>query len=367
MSCKVAPPNHSANHHDAVAVTSGIFKAIWMAPIIALILALLFLSIGKMHLSALGKEFLDALIYSICIGLPCGATLTWISVRYNNRFPRLVYGMRTLALLITATAGSMLAGVVFQIARIMPHGFYWVEFRASLPICVTITLIVGTLAASFETMRYQLQETTLELRNRQIEQERAYKLLAEAQLSSLESRIHPHFLFNTLNSIAALIPTDPQHAEDTVAKLASLLRFSLTAHNKGLVPLGQEIKIVRDYLEIEKTRFGSRLCFAIDVPDALADVSIPPLALQSLVENAVKHVVAQRQQGATIQVIAALFDHSIQLEVSDDGPGFSLASAAPEHGLGNLINRIELLFGSAGNLEVARANERTIVRLTFPA
>ncbi len=148
----------------------------------------------------------------------------------------------------------------------------------------------------------KLQAATLELRTRQVEQERAYKLLAEAQLSSLESRIHPHFLFNTLNSIAALIPSDPQLAEDTVGKLASLLRFSLNANQSGLVPLSQELKIVRDYLEIEKTRFGPRLSYEIAVPETLEDVKVPPLALQSLVENSVKHVVSQRSQGATIQM-----------------------------------------------------------------
>ena len=155
---------------------------------------------------------------------------------------------------------------------------------------------------TFETLRYKLQATALELRTRQVEQERAYKLLAEARLSSLESRIHPHFLFNTLNSIAALIPRNPQLAEDTVGKLASLLRFSLNANQNGLVPLSQELKIVRDYLEIEKTRFGPRLSYEIAVPASMEDVKVPPLALQSLVENSVKHVVSQRSQGATIQI-----------------------------------------------------------------
>ncbi len=113
-------------------------------------------------------------------------------------------------------------------------------------------------------MRHRLQFATLELRTQQAEQERAYKLLAEARLSSLASRIHPHFLFNTLNSIASLIPTDPKRAEDTVGKLASLLRFSLSGNQAGLVPLSQELKIVRDYLEIERTRFGQRLRYTID-------------------------------------------------------------------------------------------------------
>jgi LytS/YehU family sensor histidine kinase len=229
-----------------------------------------------------------------------------------------------------------------------------------------IALVVGLTVTLHETLRYKLQAATLELRTRQVERERAYKLLAEAQLSSLESRIHPHFLFNTLNSIAALIPSDPRLAEDTVGKLASLLRFSLNAHHHGLVPLSQEMKIVRDYLEIEKTRFGARLRYAIAIPDVLSDVQVPPLALQSLVENAVKHVVSQRSEGGTIQIIGASEQEFIRLEVIDDGPGFSLDAITPEHGLGNLIARIEILFGVDGHLEVTRANGQTAVSLSFP-
>jgi LytS/YehU family sensor histidine kinase len=96
-------------------------------------------------------------------------------------------------------------------------------------------------------------------------------------------------------------------------------------------------------------------------------VKVPPLALQSLVENAVKHVVAQRTQGAAIQVVGSIDNGNIRLEVIDDGPGFSLGAITPEHGLGNLAARIELLFGSAGKLEVTRAGDRCAVSLSFPA
>ncbi|MGD0830495.1 MAG: histidine kinase [Terracidiphilus sp.] len=230
-----------------------------------------------------------------------------------------------------------------------------------------MSVIIGLSIATYETLRFRLQAAKLELRTKQVEQERAYKLLAEAQLSALESRIHPHFLFNTLNSIAALIPRDPQLAEDTVGKLASLLRFSLNANRSGLVPLGQEIKIVRDYLEIEKTRFGQRLQYEISVPSALDNIKIPPLSLQSLVENSVKHVASQRRQGATIQIAASKDHNRLRLEVRDNGPGFSLNAITPDHGLGNLIGRLELLFGANGQLDVTRQDDMTVVRLIFPA
>jgi sensor histidine kinase YesM len=331
------------------------------------VILLIFLSTGHIRLSQGATQMVGAFVYSVMIGLPSIALLTSISIRLTDRFPRLVLVMRGLILVCTATAGTFAGALAMQLLGILPSNEYWIEVKSSLPFSVLISLIFGLSISTYETQRYKLQAAMLELRTRQVEQERAYKLLAEARLSSLESRIHPHFLFNTLNSIAALIPSDPQRAEDTVGKLASLLRFSLNAHHSGLVLLSQELKIVRDYLEIERTRFGQRLRYEIAVPGALGDVKVPPLALQSLVENAVKHVVAQRTQGAAIQVVGSIDNGNIRLEVIDDGPGFSLGAITPEHGLGNLAARIELLFGSAGKLEVTRAGDRCAVSLSFPA
>jgi LytS/YehU family sensor histidine kinase len=109
------------------------------------------------------------------------------------------------------------------------------------------------------------------------------------------------------------------------------------------------------------------LSYEITIPEALQDVKVPPLALQSLVENSVKHVVSQRAQGAAIQVGALKDSGRIRLKVLDDGPGFALDAITPEHGLGNLNARLELLFGDAGQLEVTRENGKTAVRLSFPA
>lgn len=330
-------------------------------------IVILFLSVGRTRLSEIGHQFLGAFVYSALIALPSIFLVTRVSVRYTARYPRLVVLMQAAVLVCTATAGCLEAAFVFWITGLISRGQYWQEFWASFPFSVFITLAFGLSLATYETLRFRLQDAALELRTKQVEQERAYKLLAEARLSSLESRIHPHFLFNTLNSIAALIPSDPQRAEDTVGKLASLLRFSLNAHHSGLVPLGQELKIVRDYLEIEKTRFGSRLRYQISVPETLADVRVPPLSLQSLVENSVKHVVAQRSQGAEIAIIGSKNSNRIRIEVLDDGPGFSLDSITPEHGLGSLIARLELLYGAAGQLEVTRESDKTAVRLSLPA
>lgn len=334
---------------------------------VATLILILFLSIGKVHLSDAGREFVGALIYSAFIGVPSIVLLTWIATRFSAAYPRLVVVLEVVALLCTATFGSLAAGIVYQILRILPRSEFWHEFRVSYPFAIVISLAVGLTLVSLETMRHRLQSATLELRTRQMEQERANKLLAEARLSSLESRIHPHFLFNTLNSIASLIPSDPVRAEATVGKLASLLRFSLNASHTSLVPLEQELKVVRDYLEIESTRFGARLRYQIDVRETLGQIRVPPLALQSLVENSVKHVAAQNSEGATIRIAAREENGRVLLDVIDDGPGFSLAAISPDHGLGNLAARLRLLFNEEGQLDVTRVDGKTVARISLPA
>jgi sensor histidine kinase YesM len=346
---------------------SFLVRALWIVGASTLAVFLIFLSTGRIRLSQSGYSIVGSLVYSACIALPSIFLLTRAAVLYTERFPRLIVLIQGLLLVFTATLGSFAAAGILVFAGVIPPSGYGRELHESLPFCLTIALIFGLSISTFETMRYRLQDANLQLRTRQVEQERAYKLLAEARLSSLESRIHPHFLFNALNSIAALIPSDPQRAEQTVGNLASLLRFSLNAHHGGLVPLSQELKIVRDYLEIEKTRFGTRLRYEIDVPESLSSVQVPPLALQSLAENAVKHVVGQRPEGASIRVAGSRAGNRIQLAVLDDGPGFSLDAISPEHGLGNLIDRIELLYGAEGRLEVTQENGQNAVRMSFPA
>lgn len=351
---------------DNSGLMEGLVKAAWVVPAGTVLTTVLLLVVEHSQLSQVGRKLVTCLVYSAMIGLPSAILLTSLTYRYSSKFPRLIIVFQTLLLLSTATVGSLLAGIMFQLSGMISPPYYWIEFRSSFPFAVVITLATGLSIASFETMRHRLQAATLALRTKQVEQERAYKLLAEAKLSSLESRIHPHFLFNTLNSISSLIPTDPQRAEDTVGKLASLLRFSLAANQSGLVPLAQELKIVRDYLEIEQTRFGPRLRFHIDVPDDPGALQVPPLALQTLVENAIKHVVSRRTEGATIAIKSTLEADRLRMEVMDDGPGFSLESIEPDHGLGNLIARLELLFGEHGQLSVTRKDENTIVTLLFP-
>jgi sensor histidine kinase YesM len=124
---------------------------------------------------------------------------------------------------------------------------------------------------------------------------------------------------------------------------------------------------VRDYLEIEQARLGSRLRYRVETPDVGGTLRLPPLAVQTLIENSIKYAVAPDRQGGEIRVLAREAEGRLQIEVSDTGPGFSLEAAPLGHGLDNLRNRLAMLFGETAELRVTRQDGWTTVRLIFPA
>jgi len=311
------------------------------------------------RLSQVFTAFAIPLIYAYSIAVP-SAVLLCLLGRRSIAGKRSFSLLRTIGVLVaTNTVGCLFTGVVLAALRIDPWNLYWVRFRPNVAFGMVITLIFGLGMDFYHHMRLRLDLAT-------IEEERARKLAAEARLSSLESRTHPHFLFNTLNSISSLIPTDPKRAEDVLGKFAALLRFSLGANQMGLAPLEQEMQIVRDYLEIERTRFDTRLRYSISVPAEMESVRIPPLSVETLVENSIKHVIAQRPGGGEIHVSGAIADGRAVVSVSDDGPGFALDSVPLGHGLDNLSARLALLFGGEARLEVARDGKYFTTRMSFP-
>jgi two-component system sensor histidine kinase AlgZ len=307
-----------------------------------------------------------SLVYSFCIGTLAFAVMPRLAPRLFRKGRYFGYAAFWLTLASLAVAGSLLSNVIFLYARLITPGDFWIEFRSSVRVAIAITLTIGTLVAVFEGLSHRLRAASMELRDRQQAEERARQAATEARLSSLESRIHPHFLFNTLNSISALIREDPGRAERTVERLAALLRYSLDTNTRGLVPLRQELRIVEDYLEIEKTRFGERLRYTIEVQPGIEELETPPLALQTLVENSIKHAISTSRQGGEIRVSACLDAGRLRLEVSDDGPGFDYRSVRAGHGLDNLQERLAALFHGQGSLEVGRQGARTLVSIAIP-
>jgi len=192
--------------------------------------------------------------------------------------------------------------------------------------------------------------------------------LAQAQLQALRMQLHPHFLFNTLNSIATLIHKDPDAADRMTARLSDLLRLTLDNIGVQEVPLAQELEFLERYLEIEKTRFSDRLVVRIEVGPETLDASTPYLILQPLVENAIRHGIAARSSPGCVIVRAARDGVMLVLEVKDDGPGIQ-STVASNNGIGisSTRERLEKLYGEAHTFDLSNAVEGGLaVKLAFP-
>jgi sensor histidine kinase YesM len=275
------------------------------------------------------QTYVMSFFYAICIGSILGPTAEplW-KITSRTRIVVARWIMRAAWVVLGAALGCLLAGLA--IWPIIGRNYaYWRSFRNSYGIAIVLSAFATGFMMIYHRFRFQLEASQLQLKEKEVEREKALKLATEATLSSLESRMHPHFLFNTINSISSLIHEDPERAEKMLSQMADLLRFSLDSASAGLVPLSRELKIVRDYLEIEKARFESRLRYDIHVPAGLEDLPFPPLSLQTVVENSVKYAVSVTRNGADILIYAHLESAQLILMVEDNGPVFQLLTCPP--------------------------------------
>ena len=179
------------------------------------------------------------------------------------------------------------------------------------------------------------------------------KELAIARLNLLQAQVEPHFLYNTLANAQVLVRTDPPSADQMLGHLIQYLRHSLPRTDRALSTLGEELERSRAYLEILKIRMGSRLNLQIDVPDALLSTPLPPMMLQTLVENAIKHGLEPRPGDGTVWIFARLNDARVAVTVADDGRGFNGEENGSGIGLRNVRERLQLIYGPAGSLVIA--------------
>ncbi|MCG3163966.1 MAG: hypothetical protein JMDDDDMK_05425 [Acidobacteria bacterium] len=305
-------------------------------------------------------------IFSNCIGMLIAVAISLGVPRLPSK--RSLPGLLLLSLLISAASalGCVIASLLVVVLGFYPPEEFPAVASGSMKMAMLIGLIFGLSSFFYERLKSELEASQSQLSARKLEEERARKLALAAQLSSLESRLRPHLLFNTLNSISALIREDPEQAELMVERLSALLRFSLDSSERNTLPLADEVKIVRDYLKIERARFGGRLRFKIEIPDSLLMTEVPPFCLQTLVENSVKYAVSTKRAGAEIRVEAESDERSVKLSVSDDGPGFMADAIRAGHGLDNLQSRLSALYGDRATLDIRRDEHLMKVTVLIP-
>jgi sensor histidine kinase YesM len=291
----------------------------------------------------------------ILVWLPWALATPWV-IRLGRRFP--------------PTSGTAPLGWVMHFAAMTTIGLIYAAWSATLEIVLNpwaqtpppgpflamwlSTFVYGQLSsvvlyAFILTIDY-IVESRRRIARQQMEAAQLSEQLHKAQLDALRHQIEPHFMFNSLNAIAALVRDNRNVAAvEMIATLGDFLRVAAADLSRPQVALEKEVQYLRQYLEIQRARFEDRLQVTLDIPNALLSAEVPSLILQPLVENAIKHGISKRAQGGSIRVSATSSKGTLSLRVENDGPGLSPDWAARRNGIGiaNLNTRLRLLYGAA--------------------
>jgi two-component system sensor histidine kinase AlgZ len=359
------------NPNTAPIKNRWVFSLLWTNAAVALV-DLVVIATAPLHtlhsiLQTLAFTFIYANLTSILALLVLGWLLETLAKRklLNSKLP--VWTIALPGILVFCAGGCLLAQAILAAFGFSPSHHFWLDYFHTLRFALPLALVFGLGAMTHASLLTRVHSMEHQLHEKELSEERTRKLAAETRLRSLESWIHPHFLFNTLNSISARIPQDPTRAEQIVGRLATLLRASLDSSSHSLIPLRQELALVESYLDIERVRLGEKLHATIEVPAAaLAETKVPPLSIQHLVENAVKYGITPQPNGGTILISALPDDNAIRIEIRDSGPGFDLPAIPASHGLDKLTQRLDALYGENASLKVFRRDNISIVQMTVP-
>jgi two-component system LytT family sensor kinase len=272
-------------------------------------------------------------------------------VRRTVSWPHLDRQIFLLMLMMAVQFGASLLAGVYPREYFGLHSGSWV---IELAICASAPVVVGIPLKIWNAVRI---EQKLEDQGR---------LLLEARLDALQRQINPHFLFNTLNSIASLVRSRPELAREMIVKLGNILR-ALLREREAFVPLGEELAFTDDYLDIEVVRFGEKLRVVKEIAGETLDVVVPSMVLQPLIENSIKHGLEPRIGGGTVTLRSRVDGERLVLEVEDDGVGMVVGRAESGIGMRNVRERLMVLYGDAAQVEIeSQLGRGTKIRLVMP-
>ena len=308
-------------------------------------------------------NLVGSLVFSSCIGVSIHSITRLIWKRLERLSPVRRLAVQFSIFLVAGFAGTEIGYVILRFVYFGGVLDIGSHLRLLLMNLVLAT-IFGSISAVYISLRNTAERMARKLREKEVNEERLEGLRTRAELDALQAKINPHFLFNTLNSIASLISENPAVAESTVEKLSELFRYTLQRSGNNTVRLSEEMEIVRSYLEIEKVRFGDRLRFEIRADESLNDFRIPPLLIQPLVENSIKHGIATEPLGGSVDVEASRRGNTCIVSVTDSGKGFSATGEDPGFGLKSIRERLNLVYGGRASLRVQAGSSQ--VQITLP-
>ena len=293
-------------------------------------------------------------------------TLTTSMVITTFGRPRSGRSWRRSALqLLLLAGGGMVGGLISWGINDLLFSYYITDPLIYLMVVALLAMIFGLAGMAYDRISMKLEETASKLAEKEVHEQELLRLKTQAELEAIRAKVNPHFLFNTLNSIASLIPEDPVKAEDTVQRLSNLFHYVLSASDTDVVPLEAELDFVRAYLEIEKVRLGERLDYTIETESSLNGTVVPTMLLQPIVENGVKYGIAPQKRGGSVEIRCLRHGDRCVITIADTGKGFDPAATEEGFGIGGVRRRLELHY--PGNYEFNIASEDGVtVQIEIP-
>jgi sensor histidine kinase YesM len=306
---------------------------------------------GTLTTLAVGAQtFLSAILVTH-FSRPFMERWNWKQLGWRSLFPRIIAMAFLLSAIWSAFDSIWLHSVV---------GLAW-NTKGSIPLAMVFEVLYCAILLFCWLSLYYFYHVFDRLNRSEIERFKLMTSVKEAELRALKSQVNPHFIFNSLNSLRALIDEDPDRARKAVTQLANLLRYSLQSGQLETVPFEDELGIVNDYLALEQVRHEERLRLRLDIAPETLRLQIPPMLLQTLVENAVKYGISPREDGGEIAIVARNEGGALRIQVSNPGEiAQGVRASSTGVGLHNAAERLRLIFGERATL-ILRSDKPAVV------
>jgi len=295
-------------------------------------------------------------VWGACAGIICSHGFrawirrrNWLSLSPIRALPRVFFGSIVTGAVTTALVTAAWP-LVFGLHALLTAGFRWIA-----PVVSIWSVSIFIWAAIYFSVHYFERYETAE-----VEKLRLAVVAKDAELRVLLAQINPHFIFNCLNSLRALIIEDPPRAQSMVTELANMLRYSLQSGKTESVSLETELEAVSAYLKLEAIRLEERLRIKIDMDPASLETPIPPMLLQTLVENGVKHGISRLPHGGEIRVASRMQNGALKIEVQNSGQ-LAESPGSTRMGLENIRQRLRLIYGDAASLVLRNENADFVI------
>jgi len=282
-------------------------------------------------------------IVSQCIGMSICSCILIVHFLFKSAKPFI-----QLVIVITAlTIGSVVGALFGSVAVGINPSEYFQEY--SFFQMILLGILFGSIISYFFFSRETISATKSLVQEERIKRLTSEKKAVESNLRLLQAQIEPHFLFNTLSNILSLLETDLEKGKCMMEDLIHYLRTSLSKTREDTTTIGQEMEMIRAYMNIFKVRMGDRLRYKIDVPDSINDIPFPPMLIQPLVENSIKHGLEPKIEGGEVFIRGEENEEILRLEIVDTGVGF-YEESDPGTGLSNIRERLQSIYGDKGCL-----------------